>query len=156
MNAPALTAPAMIWPPAAARAMASMVTSAMVDAIPPRAPGPLGLGPATPGARLALADQQRIAAAMAEVMNRRVRSIKRGKTIEHNLVLGDCDLLRKAKVLLGYAFEDCARRPLLRRDAMIHAAECAAVLLAFVEVQHERLAQEEAQEATDQPKGLSA
>lgn len=138
------------FPPPAALVMSHEFTLAMIDHMPKRDPSvPLDLRLPTPGARLAMADQQRIAAAMAEVMNRRVRQIEKGFTIHHDMVLGERDLLRKVGQLLTAVREDCARGTINRRDAMIHASEAAAVLLAFVEVQHERMAQEASEQASE-------
>ena len=132
------------WPHPAARAMARMVTLAMIDQIPPRPLAvPLGLAPATPGAALALTDQRRIAAAMAEIMDRRVDQLERGHTLAKDLAQDERFTLRRARQYIDQAVDHIACANGSREGAIRHAATAAALLLAFIEVQHERAAQEQ-------------
>lgn len=137
----------IVWPHPSARAMASMVTIAMLDAMPARPLAvPLDLAPATPGAALALTDQQRIAAAMAEVMGRRVDQLERGHTLAKDLAQDERFTLRRAQSYIAQASDHVAFASGSREGAIRHAATAAALLLAFIEVQHERAAQEQSEQ----------
>lgn len=125
--------------------MATMVTTAMVDAIPPRAcTVPLELTLPTPGAHLALAEQHRISAAVGRVMSARVDQLERGHSFAKDMAQDERFTLRRARQLIDGAMDHTAFKSGSREAAIRYAAQGAALLLAFLEIQLERSAQEAA------------
>lgn len=91
-------------------------------------------------------DRSRISSAMGRILDERLRHFDNGHTFEKDLVQDEKFLLRRSRHYLGHAVEDLQFNVYRREVAIRHAAQSAALLLAFIEVQLER----EAQEAADQ------
>lgn len=91
------------------------------------------------------ADRQRISEAMARVLDERLKHFDYGHTFEKDLIQDERFLLQRGKSYATAATEDIQfRKGAWRETAIRNAARAAALLLAFIEVQLERLAQEQA------------
>lgn len=91
------------------------------------------------------ADRQRISEAMARVLDERLKHFDHGHTFEKDLIQDERFLLQRSQRYAGAATEDIQfHKGAWRETAIRNAARAAALLLAFIEVQLERLAQEQA------------
>jgi hypothetical protein len=97
-------------------------------------------------AAIAERDRSRISTAMGRILDERLRHFDNGHTFEKDLVQDEKFLPRKGRDFLNRAIEDVQFNAYRRDIAIRHAAQAAALLLAFIEVQLEREAQEAAEQ----------
>ncbi|WP_374406578.1 hypothetical protein [Pelagerythrobacter sp.] len=95
------------------------------------------------GVQVDTVDHNRISEAMARILDERLKHFDHGHTFEKDLIQDERFLLQRSARYAGSATEDIQfHRGDWRKIAIRNAARAAALLLAFIETQLERIAQE--------------